>query len=106
MYFILSSWVDSKVFAAPSDYEGRQPSVTALALAANVHLTTSTATIQSGARINRDPIFEPTAEQSVEVLAETDILHVNLAGTGNWGIGALARSSRACRRERSTSTSS
>ena len=57
MFYVTHSWADTKAFVTPSEYEGRQPSVTALALAVTVHFTTSTATIQSGARINRDPIF-------------------------------------------------
>ena len=60
-WYVCNSWVDANVTVEASPVEGKQPSVTSMALKATVQLVSSEAIIRSGAEINRDPIFEATA---------------------------------------------
>ena len=88
-WYLLQSWVDTVVFVSPSKFEGRQPSVTAVAISVNVLRHSSKAIIESGVRINRDPVFEATDEQSVKVEAKTEVWQLELAGTGNLQMGNI-----------------
>ena len=84
LWYVFDSWADMMVAIPKSEFEGRQPSVTAVSIAFNVRLYTTEAIIESGARINQNPVFAATAGQSVEVDAKTEVWQLQLVGTAGW----------------------